>query len=95
MWSAVEARQVHIEGYDQDDLAAVRKYEHIPLAAALWSLSHAAEMWYQAYEAAFGRESTFNHSERGPQTLPDIVQPAVHDAMHHEWDIRRSVAVQE
>ena len=26
MWSAVEARQVHIEGYDQDDLAAVRKY---------------------------------------------------------------------
>lgn len=95
MWSAVEAKQVHIEGYDQDDLASVRKYEYIPLNAALWSLSHAADMWYEAYEAAFGREAIFNHSERGPQTLSDIVQPAVHDAKHHEWDIRRSLAVQE
>jgi len=94
MWSAVEAKQVHIEGYDQDDLASVRKYEYIPLDTALWSLSHAAGMWYEAYEAAFGREATFNHSERGPQTLSDIVQPAVHDAMHHEWDIGRSLTVQ-
>ena len=95
MWSAVEASPLRIEAYDQDDLASVRKYEHIPLDTALWSLSHSAGAWREAFEAAVGRDATFIHSERGPQTFSDLVQAAVHDAMHHEWDIRRALAAHE
>ena len=46
MWSAVEAKQVQIEAYDQDALASARRYEHIPVKAALWALSHAADVWH-------------------------------------------------
>ena len=45
MWSSVEAEHVEIEAYDQDELASVRRYESIPLATALWSLSHAVDAW--------------------------------------------------
>ena len=93
MWSSVEAEHVEIEAYDQDVLATVRRYESIPLATALWSLYHAVIAWQEALEAAAGREPTFNHPERGLITLLDLVQSNCHDAVHHEWDIRRSLGV--
>lgn len=91
MWSSLEADQVQIAAYYQDDLASVRGYEHILLETALWSLSHSAKMWSEAFEAAAGRQPVFNHPERGLQTLSDLVQSTCHDAMHHEWDIHRSL----
>lgn len=93
MWSSLEADQVNLAAYDQDDLALVRKYEYISTKTALWSLSHSAAMWREAFEAAARREPTFNHPERGLQTLSDIVQSNCHDAIYHEWDIRRSLAI--
>ncbi len=93
MWSSVEAGHVGIEAYDQDELAIVRKYESIPLATALWSLSHAVDGWQEALQAAAGREPTFAHPERGLISLLDLVQSNCHDAVHHEWDIRRSLGL--
>lgn len=93
MWSSMEANPVNLAAYDQDDLASTRGYQHIPVKTALWSLSHSAPMWREAFEAAVGREPTFNHPERGLQTLSDLVQSNCHDAMHHEWDIRRSLSI--
>ena len=93
MWSSLEADQVQIAAYDQDDLASVRGYEYIPLATALWTLSHAVDMWREAFEAMAGREPAFNHPERGLQTLSDLVQSNCHDVLHHEWDIRRSLSI--
>ena len=95
MWSAAQTEQLRIEAYDQDDLASVRKYEHIPLDTALWTLSREADAWCEAFEAAVGRDATFLHPERGPQTFSELAQTAVHDAVHHEWDIRRSLAAQD
>ncbi len=93
MWSSVEAGHVEIEAYDQDELASVRRYESIPLGTALWALSHAAAAWQEAFEAAVRREPTFSHPERGLISLTDLVQSNCHDAVHHEWDIRRSLDV--
>lgn len=31
------------------------------------------------------------HSERGEIALDDVVRSNVHDAAHHEWDIKRSL----
>ena len=93
MWSSVEAEHVEIEAYDQDKLASVRRYESIPLATALWALSHAVAAWEEAFGAAAGREPTFNHPERGLISLSDLVQSNCHDAVHHEWDIRQSLGV--
>ena len=95
LWSAVESSPLHIEKYDQDDLASARKYEQIPLDTALWTLSYSADACNEAFEAAAGRDATFIHSERGPQTFSDMVQAAAHEALHHEWDIRRALATQE
>ena len=95
MWSSVGAEQAHLEAYDQDELASVRRYESIPLATALWTLAHAADVWQEAFEAAGKGEPIFNHPERGQLTLSDLVQSNCHDAMHHEWDIRRSLGVHE
>ena len=92
MRSSVDADQVHIQAYDQDALASVRGYERIPLATALWTFSHTVDMWLEAYSAAANRDPTFIHSERGPQTLSDLVLSNCHDVVHHEWDIRRSLA---
>ena len=91
LWGAVVAKQVGIHPYDPDALAAVRGYERIPVQAALWALSHAARVWNEALEAATDLDLSFDHPERGPQTLRDIVQSVAHDAVHHEWDIRRSL----
>jgi len=32
------------------------------------------------------------HPERGDQTAIDVARTNAHDAFHHEWDIRRSLA---
>ena len=94
MWGSVGAEQALIEGYDQDALASVRKYESIPLATALWTLSHAVDAWQEAFQAAAEWEPTFHHPERGLISLSDLVQSNCHDALHHEWDIRRSLGLQ-
>ena len=49
MWTSLQAKDVHIEAYDQDELASVRKYAYIPFPTALWTLSHAVSMWHEAF----------------------------------------------
>ena len=93
LWSAVAAGQPLVGPYDPDALAVARGYEHSSVPTALWTLAHAVDVWKEALEAATGGEWTLNHPERGPLTLSDIVRSVCHDAMHHEWDIRRSLRV--
>ena len=92
LWSAVAAEQMHIEPYDPDALAAARGYEHMPVPTALWTLSHSVHVWNEVLEVTADRQLVFDHPERGLLTLSDIVQSVAHDAMHHEWDICRSLA---
>lgn len=65
LWSRATVGQELIRSYDQDALATVRGYEHMPLQTALWSLSHSVATWNEALAATFDRDLSFNYSGRG------------------------------
>ena len=89
--SAVAAGQTALRPTDQDVVAAARAYETMPLATALWSLGHSANIWADAMAASAGRDIVFAHPTRGQQPLAELVLTVAHDTAHHEWDIRRSL----
>lgn len=94
LWSRATVGQELIRSYDQDALASVRGYEHMPLQTALWSLSHSVDAWNEALAATVDRDVAFTYPGRGVQTLTDVVQTIAHDTFHHEWDIARSLECQ-
>jgi hypothetical protein len=87
--------QREVVAYDENALAAARRYEDVSLQAALWSLERAVVDWLIAVEQANDVEVVLLHSERGRQTVIDVVRSTAHDAFHHLWDVRRTLQVQE
>ena len=83
------AGTVDVEGYDPDDLAAVRRYAAVPLAAALWSLRLAARDWTDVLDPALRESVVLSHRTRGRQRAADIARNNYHDAYHHQWDINQ------
>jgi hypothetical protein len=79
-----------VGSYDDNQLAAARAYDTIGLAGAMWSLERAVRDWLEAVRAA-PSGLTMNHPERGVIGLDDIVRSNTHDAMHHAWDITRTL----
>ena len=77
--------------YDPDLLATARSYEQLPIEGALWSLERAVGDWLVAGRMAADADVTLTHPERGEQTHLDALLTTVHDAFHHEWDVRRSL----
>jgi len=82
----------NVYSYDENLLAQARAYEQVPVAGALWSLQHAVNDWIEAVDLARWKHVTLIHPERGEQTPLDVIRTNTHDAYHHEWDIRRSLA---
>ncbi len=81
-----------VRGYDGDLLAQARVYEGVPIEGALWSLRRAAAAWGEAFRLAQEHGVVLLHPDRGDQTAVDVARTNAHDAFHHEWDIRRSLA---
>lgn len=77
--------------YSENELAAARRYEQIPLQAALWSLNRAVSDWQVSVEQAVENDVTLEHPERGEVTVLDVTRSNAHDALHHLWDIERSL----
>lgn len=76
--------------YDQDALAAARRYDEVALQAALWSLGRGVADWQLAIAQAIENRVTLVHSERGELTVLDVVRSNAHDCFHHLWDVGRS-----
>jgi hypothetical protein len=76
--------------YDENALSQARVYDSLSLLGALWSLERAIRDWLEAVAAA-PADLMMIHSERGEVSLDDVVRSNVHDAVHHEWDIKRSL----
>jgi hypothetical protein len=76
--------------YDENALAQARSYDSLSLPGTLWSLKRAVRDWLDVMAAA-PADLTMSHSERGEVSLDDVVRSNVHDAVHHEWDIKRSL----
>jgi hypothetical protein len=81
-----------VASYDQDLLAEARRYERVALSAGLWSLGRAVADWMAAVEQAGETGVVLQHPERGAFAVVDVVRSNSHDALHHAWDIKRSLA---
>ena len=79
--------------YDQDLLAAARRYDQIPAHAALWSLSRAAADWQAALATIDETSRSFlmRHGEMGDMTATDVIRIRAHDVHHHRMDIQRII----
>nr|WP_297424320.1 hypothetical protein [uncultured Actinotalea sp.] len=75
-----------------DDVATVKRYDAVPLPAALWALGQAARAWAEIAPAAAAADVVLHHSRRGPLTATAVLGAVAHDAHHHLWDVERSLA---
>lgn len=80
-----------ISPYDADLLAVARRYGQTSVEGALWSLERAVGDWLLATKLSHEADARIQHCTRGEQTVLDVVQNNIHDALHHEWDIARSI----
>jgi hypothetical protein len=78
-----------VAAYNQDDLGEVRDYDSVAVQGALWSLERAVSDWLAAVAMAHAFDVVFDHPERGRFSWADVVSSNLHDATHHEFDIRR------
>lgn len=80
-----------VASYDENLLATARAYQSLSLAGALWSLERATSDWLHAISMA-APDLAMIHPQRGEVRVGDIVISNTHDAVHHVWDVRRSLA---
>ena len=86
------AAGVHaVAPYDENVLAEARSYAEVPLPAALWSLGRGLGDWQAAVSEAPREGAVIAHRQRGDMHLDDVARGVAHDALHHAWDIRRSL----
>jgi hypothetical protein len=89
--AAGRGTQVRLVPYDSDGLADARAYRSVPLEGALWSLQRAESDWRAAARLAEQSRAVLVHPDRGEQSVEEVVRGNVHDAVHHHWDIERSI----
>ena len=82
-----------VGGYDESELARARNYALIPLEAALWSLSVFTAEWLKAVASSHRNGTVLIHPQRGELDLAAVVLSNTHDALHHRWDIERTLRV--
>lgn len=82
----------NITAYDENILAAARNYAALPLQAARWSLTRAVADYLQAVRLSPTSGTVLNHPEQGALTLVEVLRADTHDALHHRWDIERTLA---
>jgi hypothetical protein len=79
----------HVVAYDDNLLAKARRYNHVALEGATWSLRIAVEGWLAAVEEADRAAVVMLHEQRGAMELCDVVASNAHDSCHHRWDLQR------
>ena len=91
LMGVVDGVPLVVGNYDENKLADVRNYENIPIQAALWSLTRSVDDWLSSVESAPSSGVVLVHPVRGELTLSDVVLSNAHDALHHQWDIERTI----
>jgi len=91
LMGVVEGAPPLVGNYDENELARARNYKEIPIQAAMWSLTRSVDDWLRSVELSPDSGVVLVHPERGELTLSDVVLSNAHDALHHQWDIERSL----
>ncbi|HEV2755229.1 MAG TPA: DinB family protein [Actinomycetota bacterium] len=84
-------RERPLAGFDQDDLADVRRYEELSTRAGLWAFQRRVDDWNDA-RAAISPDTELLHPDFGPWTVAAVVRWMAHDLNHHRADITRALA---
>ncbi len=95
LMGALEGVPLRVGNYDENKLAKARNYKDIPIQAAMWSLTRSVDDWLRSVEAAAGSGVVLIHPERGELALSEVVLSNGHDALHHQWDIERTLRYPE
>ena len=90
LWVLTLAPGADHPGWDQDAMAALRRYDALSVPVGLRALRQAAVAWAQAAREA-PAASTVRHPVFGELTTADAVRRNAHEAVHHELDIRRGL----
>jgi hypothetical protein len=91
LMGVVDGVPLAVGHYDENKLADARNYKAIPIQTAMWSLTRSVEDWLSSVEAAPTAGVILVHPVRGELTLSDVVLSNAHDALHHHWDIERTL----
>jgi hypothetical protein len=80
-----------VGAYDENQLAAARRYDALDLLGARWALERAVTDWLMAVAMA-PEGLVLEHPERGAITVAEVIGGNAHDATQHAWDIHRILA---
>jgi hypothetical protein len=93
-----ERLEAHVNGdtapvvpYDENLLAAARKYELISWPVTWAALDASVSAWVRTAQHARRAAVTLRHPDRGLLTTDDVISTNCHDACHHLWDVRRII----
>jgi hypothetical protein len=81
--------------YDDNSLAIARNYEGMSMESAWVALDHAVAQWLEAVRKGLDARPTLRHPERGLLSIDDVIATNCHDARHHLWDVRRTLASED
>jgi hypothetical protein len=90
LWTIALDPASGLPGWDQDDLAAVRRYADLSSIAVLRALRDAAATWLGTARSV-PLDASAEHDEEGPMTAADVIRRCAHEAQHHLLDIERAL----
>jgi hypothetical protein len=76
--------------WDENALAAARRYEKLSVPVGLVALSGAVDRWMTAAHTV-PLTATIEHPLFGTLGAEDVIRRNAHEGMHHELDIRRLI----
>jgi hypothetical protein len=86
LWTAMIDPDAGIPCWDENALAAVRRYSALSPRVGVRALGDAVRSWREA-AAQISPQATVEHAEFGTISAADIIRRNAHEAYHHARDI--------
>jgi hypothetical protein len=90
LWTLALDAASGIPGWDQDDMAAVRRYEKLSPTVGLQALRSAVREWVKAAHEA-PPSAHIEHASLGMMSTGDSIRRNAHEVQHHALDIERAL----
>jgi len=92
LWTMTLEPGASVPGWDQDAVAAVRRYDAQSAEVGLRALGPAASAWAEAARAT-PADAWVAHPVLGRLAAADAIRRNAHEAHHHELDVRRGLGL--
>jgi hypothetical protein len=88
LWTLALDEAAGIPGWDQDDMAALRRYEKLSPIVGLHALRAAVREWVKAARET-PLSARIEHPSLGTLSTSDSIRRNAHEVQHHACDIER------